>query len=158
MGIFAMGWFFAYGSDQHYRITVYAPYAAIVNIMFSWVFRKAKLGVFTIIPPSNDVTSNTIGLRNMRNAQSAFVFKPAAVFVSTKDLESNSNNDEFQTGRDASLHGYQYDDRRQFEYGIQGHVNATTAPVRIGVEQVVELVSDTSDGARERVSGISQYH
>jgi len=154
-----MGWFFGYSSDQSYRISIYTPYATIANIMFSWVFRKAKLGVFTIIASPNDVPSNTIGLRSMRNAQLSPVFRPAAVFMSNKDLVESKNN-EFHTRPDAAQRGtvYQYDnDQKQFEYNIQVNANASS-PVRIGVEQVVELVSDTSDGAGKRASGTSQYY
>ena len=154
MGILTLGWFFGYSSNQAYRIAIYPPYATVVNIMFSWVFRKAKLGVFTIISPTN-MTSNSLGLRRIRKA-SASILKPAAVFTSKKDLDSK--NDEFQTGRDPSLRGYEYDNNpKQFKYNIQGGLNVSS-PVRIGVEQVVELVSDTSDGAGKRASGSSQFY
>jgi len=163
IGIFTMAWFFGYGTDPGYRIAIFNPYAAIVNIMFSWVFRKAKLGVFTIIAPTTqDVTPNTIGLRGMRNIQSAPVLdKPAAVFRSTKDLESN-NEESLHTRTGSSLRGYEsYGDQEPFEYNIQSAVN-TAPPVKIGVEQVVELVSDTTTssgaGGKRALPTIPQYH
>ena len=91
-GILTVCWFFGYASDPGYRIAIFSPYTTIVNIMFSWVFRKAKLGVFTIMaPPPRNVHRNSIGWRGARNAQST-ALRP--VFHTTKDLESNEDNDD----------------------------------------------------------------
>ncbi|PPQ94210.1 hypothetical protein CVT25_006870 [Psilocybe cyanescens] len=44
-GIIAVVWFYVFASSSSYRLAMFVPYAVTVNIMFSWVFRRAKLGM-----------------------------------------------------------------------------------------------------------------
>lgn len=43
-GLVTLIWFHVFTSDPGYRLAMFVPYAVIVNIMFSWVFRVSKLG------------------------------------------------------------------------------------------------------------------
>ncbi|KDR66883.1 hypothetical protein GALMADRAFT_106061 [Galerina marginata CBS 339.88] len=43
-GMAALTWFYVLAPDPSYRLAIFVPYAITVNIVFSWVFRKAKLG------------------------------------------------------------------------------------------------------------------
>ncbi|KAH9475022.1 hypothetical protein JR316_0012123 [Psilocybe cubensis] len=44
-GIITVVWFYVFAHNYSYRIAMFVPYAVTVNIMFSWVFRRAKLGM-----------------------------------------------------------------------------------------------------------------
>ncbi|KDR66879.1 hypothetical protein GALMADRAFT_147530 [Galerina marginata CBS 339.88] len=44
-GVAAVIWFYVFSSNPSYRLAMFVPYAVAVNIMFSWVFRKGKLGM-----------------------------------------------------------------------------------------------------------------
>ncbi|KAF4622093.1 hypothetical protein D9613_009444 [Agrocybe pediades] len=156
-GIFGLGWFFGYQSDASYRIAFVPIYATVVNIMFSWVFRKAKLGVFTIIPPPNFNTTDpndanrTFGRGNGNG--NGINIRELSVFPGRKkDLEANddsaSDHVEFKGGDSTPSpsetgHGTVHHTELIQEYVVArgGHHNVVE-PVKIGVEQVIELVPD----------------
>ncbi|KAF4622241.1 hypothetical protein D9613_009389 [Agrocybe pediades] len=137
-GAAALIWFYVCDFDESYRLAMVPPYAAVVNIMFSWVFRKAKLGIFTVIPHSATIEHsnvNSIGLRQTRHAP--FPFEP------TKNNDMHS----FSPSRMSSFH-------TSDDHGVaEIHLTRTYsleegAPVKIEVEQVVEYRTDL--GAAEK--------
>jgi len=56
VGIASTIWFYAFRSDPTYRLAILCPYSVTVNIMFSWVFRKAKLlGTAATLPTNKNI-------------------------------------------------------------------------------------------------------
>ncbi|KAH9475025.1 hypothetical protein JR316_0012126 [Psilocybe cubensis] len=68
-GTTAVIWFYVYASDPNYRLAIFVPYAVIVNIMFSWVFRSAKLtsGTMPNGVPSPAVNPYPTAMQTRRN-------------------------------------------------------------------------------------------
>jgi len=130
-GIAALVWFYVCDFDSRYRLALFPLYAATVNIMFSWVFRKAKLGIFTIIPQGNEnANTNTIGLRQIQRAP---------ILGSAKDHEIHS----ISPSRLSSLQGSEGHHTAQFSYGPDYMLEDNSAPpVKIEVEKIVEFESD----------------
>jgi len=96
-----------------------------------------------VAPPDN-VGGNGINLRDIRKTHST-VFKPTA-FLPAKDMESN-NAFQIPSERD-----YDYGDQEHYQYKVQQSAAKGVTPVKIDVEQVVELVGDQSAGAEKRRS------
>ncbi|KAF4622233.1 hypothetical protein D9613_009384 [Agrocybe pediades] len=131
-GVAALIWFYVCDFDSRYRLALVPPYATVVNIMFSWVFRKAKLGIFTVIPHSAEPTSvNTIALRQTHRQP---FFEPT----------KNNDNNSLAPSRTSSTHT---SEGVAIQLG-RSYSLEDSAPVKIEVEQVVEYNTDL--GAAEK--------
>ena len=131
VGLAAVIWFYVFDADSGYRLAIFTPYATVVNIMFSWVFRKAKLDLFTVIIPThthNNSSVSTMGRRQLQNPAST-IFKLAPPKTRVSALEHR-----VQSPMEYEL------DRGNFK----DNADQTTSVglVQIGVEQVVEFKSD----------------
>ncbi|KAF9557222.1 hypothetical protein CPC08DRAFT_725197 [Agrocybe pediades] len=125
-GITNVIWFYACDFDSRYRLALIPFYTAVVNIMYSWVFRKGKQGIFTIIPKPIDPTIfNSVELGPTRHGP----------FPQPK----TSNNIHYLApSKSSSVHTSEGVDHGH-RYGMEA-----STPVKIGVEKVVLYENDQS--------------
>ncbi|KAF9547615.1 hypothetical protein CPC08DRAFT_769410 [Agrocybe pediades] len=150
VGLVALTWFYVFHSDAGYRLAIFTPYAAVVNIMFSWVFRKAKLDLFTVIIPthhththhththsSGNSTAKSMSRRQMQNPTSA-IFKLAT------PSRKHSNDNRAQSPIEYEL-----------DSDFKNNSDQTTSVglVQIGVEKIVEFERDNGGGDDKPKSG-----
>jgi len=79
-GMAALVWFYVFAPDPSFRLAIFVPYAITVNIMFSGVFRKAKLGVLAVSSGQDLTNCQTIA-------------RPETNKRDTRDLEYGRDGD-----------------------------------------------------------------
>ncbi|KAF9545040.1 hypothetical protein CPC08DRAFT_823966 [Agrocybe pediades] len=136
-GTTTLVWFYAYKTETRYRIALTPLYTAVVNIMFSWVFRKAKLGIFTVIPHSVATTDDN-ALAGIRSHIP--MFGRASVH---KDRSSASRSSSMQHSQRADI-----PQAHEVKLNRSDSLEDTPLPVKVEVDKVVQYDGDLDSTER----------
>ncbi|KAF4622234.1 hypothetical protein D9613_009385 [Agrocybe pediades] len=134
IGCATLIWFYVCDSNSSYRLLLFPLYAPVVNIMFSWVFRKAKLGIFTVIPHAVEPTP--MNAHELPRTRHVPIFKA----MEDQDAHSVAHSSRFSSIHNPGIRSQPEDVDLGRSYSPSD--DSQPFPVRIEVEKVVEYGND----------------
>ncbi|KAF8962858.1 hypothetical protein BDZ97DRAFT_1759010 [Flammula alnicola] len=180
-------WFDVYTSDSTFRLAMILPNAVIANIMFSWVFRKTKLGLSavvttsasnaqcrqtTLVAPKNQMILGPQMTRSCENGPEGFhAFRGPVEVTITEVVEYKHDVLEFQEDRQRAFrtssfmsqcHGscknVEYFQEGQWNFG-RSYSGENMGGIRLwGLSESLIVWSHSSMEPRPQMAGLIALH